>query len=74
MKKGDDDDTMRAEYTAADFPGGFTRGKYAARMKAASNVVLLRPEVAEAFPNEEAVNNALQSLIDLAKKSVHTAS
>ena len=74
MKTSDEEDTMRPEYTAADFPGGFTRGKYAERMKASSNVVLLRPEVAEAFPNEEAVNNALQSLIDLAKKSVQSAS
>jgi len=60
---------LRAEYKAADFPGGFVRGKYAERMRKSSNIVVLRPEVAEVFPNEEAVNKALLSLIELAKKS-----
>jgi hypothetical protein len=30
-----------------------------------TNLVLLRPEVAQAFPTAEAVNDALQSLIDV---------
>jgi len=33
--------------------------KYAARLKASSNIVVLKPEVAKAFPNAEAVNDAL---------------
>ncbi len=60
----------RAEYKLSDFPGGFVRGKYASRLRKSSNVVVLRPEVAEAFPNEEAVNKALLSLIDVAKKTI----
>ena len=44
------------------------RGKYANRLREASNVIILKPEVAEAFPNEEAVNTALLSLIKLAQK------
>jgi hypothetical protein len=62
-------DELRPEYTRADFPGGFVRGKYAKRLKESSNIVVLRPEVAQAFPNEEAVNNALLSLIDIARKT-----
>jgi hypothetical protein len=62
-------DELRAEYKRSDFPGGLVRGKYAMRMKESSNVIVLRPEVAEAFPNEEAVNNALLSLIDIAHKT-----
>jgi len=62
-------DELRAEYKPSDFPGGFVRGKYASRLRKSSNIVVLRPEVAEAFPNEEAVNKALLSLIDVAQKT-----
>jgi hypothetical protein len=62
-------DELRPEYMRADFPEGFVRGKYARRLKESSNIVVLRPEVAQAFPNEEAVNNALLSLIDIARKT-----
>jgi len=38
-------------------------------LKEASKIVVLKPEVADVFPNEEAVNSALLSLIQLANKS-----
>lgn len=71
MKKDStlDKDELRPEYKRSDLPGGLVRGKYAKRLKQSSNVVVLRPEVAQAFPNEEAVNNALLSLIDIAQKT-----
>jgi len=71
-KKPDKDD-LRAEYKRSDFPGGLVRGKYSKRMKESSNIIVLRSEVAQAFPNEEAVNNALLSLIDLAQKTTRPA-
>ncbi len=46
-------DELRSEYTRADFPGGFLRGKYAKRLKESSNIIVLKPEAAQAFPNEE---------------------
>ncbi len=67
--KEPDKDELRAEYKRSDFPGDLVRGKYAERMRESSNIVVLRPEVAQVFPNEEAVNNALLSLIELAQKS-----
>ena len=67
--KTSDKDELRPEYKRSDFPGGLVRGKYAKRLKESSNVIVLRPEVAQAFPNEEAVNNALLSLIDIAQKT-----
>lgn len=72
MKKDKEvkNDELRAEYKRADFPGGFVRGKYAKRFKESSNIVVLRPEVAQAFPNEKAVNDALLSLIDIARKTI----
>ncbi len=71
MKKAKqtDNDELRAEYKRSDFPGALVRGKYAKRMRESSNIVVLRPEVAEAFPNEEAVNDALLSLLKLAQKT-----
>ena len=67
-KKADKDE-LRAGYKRSDFPGGLVRGKYAKRLRESSNIVVLKPEVAQAFPNEDAVNNALLSLIELAQKS-----
>jgi hypothetical protein len=67
-------DELRAEYKRSDFPNGLVRGKYAKRLREASNVVVLEPEVARAFPNQEAVNSALLSLIQIAKKTTRPSS
>jgi len=64
-----DKDELRPEYKRSDFPGGLVRGKYAERIRKSSNIIVLKPEVAEAFPNEESVNSALLSLIELAQKT-----
>ncbi len=55
------DPDMRAEY---DFSNG-VRGKYAARVREGSNVVLLDPDVAAAFRTSEEVNRALRALLDV---------
>ncbi|MEZ4708321.1 MAG: hypothetical protein R3A44_14005 [Caldilineaceae bacterium] len=71
MKKDEtNSDELRPEYRREGF-GKMVRGKYAARMRESSNVVVLAPDVAEAFPNSEAVNRALRELLNLAKRSVH---
>lgn len=67
--KESEKDELRGEYKRSDFPGGLVRGKYAKRLRESSNIVVLKPEVAEAFPNEQAANSALLSLIDLAQKT-----
>jgi len=67
--KTPDKDELRPNYKRSDFPGGLVRGKYANRLKESSNVVVLKPEVAQVFPNEDAVNNALLSLINIAQKT-----
>ena len=67
MKKAKSDE-LRSEYKREDF-AVLVRGKYAARLKASSNVVVLRPEVARVFPNGEAVNDALLGLINVAKSA-----
>jgi len=55
-------DELRREYKRSDF-GRLVRGKYARRIGATTNVVVLEPEVAKAFPNDRAVNNALRGLM-----------
>lgn len=62
-------DELRAEYKRSDFPETLVHGKYAKRMSESSNIIVLKPEVSEVFPNEEAVNMALLSLIKLAQKT-----
>ena len=74
MKKGSRKikDDLRPEYKRSDFTS-LVRGKFAghgrrnasdtARLHGPSNVVTLDPDVAVAFPNGRAVNNALRSLI-----------
>jgi hypothetical protein len=57
---------MLPEY---DFSGG-VRGKYAQRYAPGSNIVVLAPDVSEAFPTSEAGNEALRLLIKLAGQSV----
>ena len=55
-------DGLRAAYTRSDF-GPLVRGKYAKRVTEATNFVVLDPQVAKAFPNDRAVNQALRGLL-----------
>jgi hypothetical protein len=59
-------DKLRREYDLSKLKGG-VRGKYFARYRAGTNLVLLSPDVAEYFPDEQSVNAALRTLIHAAK-------
>jgi hypothetical protein len=61
---------MLREY---DFSQG-VRGKYARRYARGSNVVVLEPDVAKAFPNAEAVNSSLRSLAEIIRRRKSLAS
>jgi hypothetical protein len=67
MKKDKSDD-LRPEYRREDLGPG-VRGKYLEAVRSGTNLVLLSPDVAEAFPTEEAVNEALRSLIEIARRT-----
>ncbi len=60
-------DELRPEYDLAELLRHGVQGKYAKRYQKATNLVLLGPDVARAFPTEEAVNEALRLVIKLAK-------
>ena len=55
-------DDLRPEYKRSNLTS-LVRGKYAARVSQATNVVLLDPMVARAFPSDRAVNEALRGLL-----------
>ena len=56
-------DDMRPEYDFASMKGG-VRGKYARRARQSTNIVLIEQEVADAFPTERAVNEALKGVLN----------
>ena len=53
---------LRRDYDLSTLKGGL-RGKYAASYRAGTNLVLLSPDVAEYFPDDQAVNTALRKLM-----------
>jgi len=68
MKKVKASDELRPHYRREDLGVG-VRGKYFESYRKGTNLVLLSPDVAKVFTTEEEVNEALRSLISLAKKT-----
>jgi hypothetical protein len=60
-------DELRPEYDLGRLLRKGVQGKYADRYRKGTNLVLLAPDVAKAFPTEEAVNDALRLVIHLTK-------
>jgi hypothetical protein len=64
--KGSAVNDLRPEYSPADLGQG-VRGKYLKQYRAGTNLALLAPDVAAAFPTDSAVNDALRTLLHAAK-------
>lgn len=62
-------DEMRPEYDLSQLKGR-VRGKYLDRYRAGTNLVLLESDVQVAFPDAEAVNEALRMLMKVAHRQV----
>ena len=71
-KKRNAADDLRQEYGLPSLKGGI-RGKYLERYQAGTNLVLLSPDVARHFPNEQSVNSALRELIRAGKRPLRRA-
>jgi hypothetical protein len=67
MERAEASDELRREYDLSKLKGS-VRGKYAARFSAGTNLVLLSPDVAKHFPDEQSVNAALRALIQRPKR------
>lgn len=61
------EDELRSEYDFSKLEGGVW-GKYVERYHSGTNLVLLDPDVAQAFPSDEAVNEALRLLLKIAQR------
>lgn len=61
-------DELRREYDLSKLRGG-ARGKYVSRYRAGTNLVLLSPDVAAYFRDEQSVNRALRAVIAASKRS-----
>lgn len=69
MKKAErNSDEMRPEYDLEALGPG-VRGKHYARLMARSDVVRIEADLAKAFPNERAVNDALRQLLEIAERN-----
>ena len=58
-------DDLRPEYDLSKLKGG-VRGKYYQKANAGTNLVLIEPDLAQAFPDEQSVNRALRLLLKAA--------
>ena len=58
-------DELRPEYDLRELLRGGIRGKYVERYRSGTNLVLLEPDIAKAFPSDQAVNEALRLVLKL---------
>ena len=70
MKKNTDidtDDELRPEYDLSELLKHGVRGKYAKKYNTDNNLVVLAPDVAGEFPDDNSVNEALRLVIRISK-------
>ena len=70
--KKQDDDELREEYDLSEMTI-MPKGRFDPKRRIESNIVVLEPDVAKAFPTDEAVNEALRLLLKAGKLSQHTS-
>ena len=63
----EDADELRPEYDLAGLLSEGVQGKYAQSYREGTNLALLEPEIAQAFPTDDAVNEALRLVLRLTK-------
>ena len=72
IEKRERRDELRREYDLSKLKSG-VRGKYVARSQEGTALVLLSPDVAEYFSDEQSVNTSLLTLIRVAKGPLRRA-
>ena len=70
--KKQDDYELNEEYDLSKMTI-LPKGRFDPRKRIGNNVIVLEPDVAKAFPNDEAVNEALRLLLKASKLSHHTS-
>jgi hypothetical protein len=70
-KKQDDYD-LREEYDLSKMTI-VPKGRFDPKRRIGNNIAVLEPDIAEAFPSDEAVNEALRLLLKASQLSQHTS-
>jgi len=70
--KKQDDYELREEYDLSKMLV-LPKGRFDPKHRVGTNVVILEPEIAKAFPNDEAVNKALRLVLKASKIPQRTA-
>ena len=68
-----DPEEILPEYDAELLRGG-VRGTYAQRFREGTNIVVLEPDIAAAFPDSQSVNTALRALLEIARRQTRSKS
>ena len=71
--KKQDDYELREEYDLTKMTI-MPKGRFDPKRRLGSNIVVLEPDIARAFPNDEAVNEALRLLLKASSLSQHPSS
>ena len=71
MKKPDKDYDLQEEYDLSQLLV-MPRGRYAPERRLGSNLVVLEPDLARAFPSDEAVNKVLRLILQATQIPVKT--
>jgi len=66
MKKDSDNYELEDEYDLSQLPI-MPKGRYAPGRRAGKNLIVLAPDVAQAFPDDETVNEALRLVLKISK-------
>ena len=66
MKRNYDDYELREEYDLSQLPI-MPKGRYAPERRVSKNLVVLEPDVAQAFPSDKSVNAALRLVMQIAE-------
>ena len=68
--KNQDDYELEEEYDLSKMTI-LPKGRFDPKRRIGSNVIVLEPDVAKAFPDDEAVNEALRLILKAGKRSHH---
>jgi hypothetical protein len=69
MKMKNENNNLRDEYDFSNMKS-LGKGKYASKYRKGTNIIHLDSDVAAVFNNDKSVNEALRTLINIAKKRV----
>jgi hypothetical protein len=70
--KKQDDYELREEYDLSKMTI-VPKGRFDPKHRIGKNIAVLEPDIAEAFPSDEAVNEALRLLLKASQLSQHTS-